>query len=76
MTPTLVVIRGNSGSGKTTAARETRRRFGRGAALVEQDYFRRVVLREHGGIGTDAVAPTFIDMCVRHLLDARPPARR
>jgi hypothetical protein len=35
---------------------------------VEQDYFRRVVLREHGGIGADAVAPTFIDMCVRHLL--------
>ncbi len=66
--PTLLVIRGNSASGKTTAARETRRRFGRGAALVEQDYFRRVVLREHGGTGTDAVAPGFIDMCVRHLL--------
>jgi uridine kinase len=31
----LVVIRGNSGSGKTTAAREARRRFGRGAGLVE-----------------------------------------
>lgn len=68
--PTLLVIRGNSASGKTTAAREARRRFGRGASLVEQDYFRRVVLREHGGIGGDAVAPGFIDVCVRHLLGA------
>jgi hypothetical protein len=68
--PTLLLIRGNSASGKTTAAREARRRFGRGASLVEQDYFRRVVLREHGGIGADAVAPGFIDVCVRHLLSA------
>ena len=65
---TLVVIRGNSGSGKTTAAREIRRRAGRGTALVELDYFRRVVLREHGGLGADAVAPGFIAMCVRALL--------
>lgn len=33
--PTLVVIRGNSGSGKTTTARELRRRYGRGCALIE-----------------------------------------
>ena len=33
--PTLVVIRGNSGSGKTSTAREVRRRYGRGVALVE-----------------------------------------
>jgi hypothetical protein len=37
---------------------------------LEQDYFRRVVLREHGGIGAEAVAPSFIDMCVRRLLGA------
>lgn len=30
--PTLVIIRGNSGSGKTTTAREVHHRFGRGAA--------------------------------------------
>jgi len=70
MTPTLVVIRGNSGSGKTTAAREVRCRYGRGAALIEQDHWRRVVLREHGGLGDDAVAPGFIDVSVRHLLGA------
>jgi predicted kinase len=67
VTPTLVVIRGNSGSGKTTTAREVRRRFGRGAALVEQDYLRRVVLREHGG---NPVAPAFIMGTVRAALDA------
>ena len=70
MTPALVVIRGNSGSGKTTAAREVRRRYGRGCALREQDYFRRVVLREHGGLGGEAVAPGFINVAVRHLLGA------
>jgi hypothetical protein len=32
--PTLVVIRGNSGSRKATAAREVRRRYGRGCALL------------------------------------------
>ena len=66
MAPTLVVIRGNSGSGKTTAGREVRRRYGRGCALIEQDYLRRIVLREHdiGGI-----APVFITTTARNALD-------
>ncbi|MFG1992138.1 AAA family ATPase [Actinoplanes sp. NPDC048988] len=64
----LVVIRGNSGSGKTSVAHEVRRRYGRGCALVEQDYLRRVVLREHGGDGTPAVAPAFITTVVRAAL--------
>jgi 2-phosphoglycerate kinase len=58
--PTLIVIRGNSGSGKTTAAHEVRWRYGRGCALVEQDYLRRIVLREHDIAGMGAVAPGFI----------------
>jgi predicted kinase len=66
--PTLVILRGNSGSGKTTTAREVRRRFGRGCALVEQDYLRRVVLREHGMDGVPAVAPGFIVTVVRAAL--------
>ena len=36
--PTLVIIRGNSGSGKSTIAAEVRRHYGRGCALIEQDY--------------------------------------
>jgi predicted kinase/NTP pyrophosphatase (non-canonical NTP hydrolase) len=66
--PTLVVIRGNSGSGKSTVAKEVRRRYGRGAALIEQDYLRRVVLREHGTNGTPTVAPGFITAMVRAAL--------
>ncbi|WP_432830675.1 AAA family ATPase [Dactylosporangium sp. CA-092794] len=67
---TLLIIRGNSGSGKTTTAREIRARYGRGCALIELDQFRRVVLREHGGLGDDAVAPGFIGMSARYLLGA------
>jgi hypothetical protein len=66
--PTLVILRGNSGGGKTTIAREVRRRFGRGIALIEQDYLRRVVLREHGSNGTPTVAPEFITTMVRAAL--------
>ncbi|MFI6078367.1 AAA family ATPase [Actinoplanes sp. NPDC051343] len=67
--PTLIVIRGNSGSGKTTAAHGVRRRYGRGCALVEQDYLRRIVLREHDVTDMGAVAPEFITGTVRNLLD-------
>ncbi|MFG1605994.1 AAA family ATPase [Actinoplanes sp. NPDC049265] len=65
--PTLVVIRGNSGSGKTTTAREVRSRYGRGCALVEQDQLRRILLREHDEPG--GVAPAFIVATVRTALD-------
>lgn len=68
MTPVLVIVRGNSGSGKTTAAREIRRRYGRGCALVEQDYLRRIILREHDDGNHDPVAPTFIASTVTTLL--------
>ena len=57
----LIVLRGNSGSGKSTVARELRRRHGRGCALVEQDYLRRTVLWEHdvaGGLAPHLIAST------------------
>lgn len=69
--PTLIVIRGNSGSGKTTTAREVRHRYGRGCALLEQDYLRRTVLREHDSSRTDPVAPAFITTTARTALDLR-----
>ena len=49
----LVVLRGNSGSGKSTTARTLRERLGRGTAWVEQDHLRRILLRERdvpGGV--------------------------
>lgn len=42
----LIIIRGNSGSGKSTVARDLQERLGYGTALIEQDYIRRKVLRE------------------------------
>ncbi|EWM65627.1 MULTISPECIES: AAA family ATPase [unclassified Micromonospora] len=63
----LVCIRGNSGSGKSSIARELRHRHGRGCALVEQDYLRRVVLRERDTPG--GVAPALIEQTVRFALD-------
>ena len=43
---TLVVIRGNSASGKSTIAARFRTRCGPGVAIVGQDHLRRVVLKE------------------------------
>ncbi|MEV0456619.1 kinase [Catellatospora methionotrophica] len=63
----LVVIRGNSGAGKSSIARAVRLAYGRGCALVEQDHLRRIILREHDGPG--GLAPDFIDATVRYLLD-------
>lgn len=63
----LVVLRGNSGSGKSTTARTLRERLGRGTAWVEQDHLRRILLREHdvpGGVNIG-----LIDLNVRYALD-------
>ncbi|MFE9308181.1 M15 family metallopeptidase [Streptomyces sp. NPDC006706] len=43
----LVVIRGNSASGKSSVAQGLRDRYGCGVAIVGQDVIRRNVLREH-----------------------------
>ncbi|MDG4759724.1 kinase [Micromonospora sp. WMMD710] len=63
----LVCVRGNSGSGKSSIARELRLRHGRGCALVEQDYLRRILLRERDRPG--GVAPALIGQTVRFALD-------
>ena len=48
----LVVLRGNSGSGKSAVARGVQGRFtSGGCALIEQDHFRRAVLREKDVVG-------------------------
>lgn len=62
----LVVLRGNSGSGKSTLATSLRERFESGAALVQQDYLRRVVLSERETATADNIA--LIDEITRFCL--------
>lgn len=62
----LVIVRGNSGSGKSTVASLVRQRAGRRCALIAQDHFRRIVLWEQdkaGGLICD-----YLEHNVRFLL--------
>ena len=51
----LIVLRGNSGSGKTTVAKELQKRFGRNTMLISQDVVRRDMLRVKDGETTEAL---------------------
>lgn len=51
----LIIIRGNSGSGKTTAAKELQRRLGQNTMLISQDVIRRDMLHVNDGIDTKAL---------------------
>ena len=65
----LVILRGNSGSGKSSVARALQRRRGRGhLAVVSQDVVRREVLWAHDRAGNPAIA--LMDLVARHSLDA------
>lgn len=64
----LIVLRGNSASGKTTLARELQVTMGRGTANIGQDHFRRVVLREHDVPEADNIE--LIAATARHCLAA------
>lgn len=64
----LVVLRGNSASGKSSVAAGIRERFGRGLALVGQDNLRRIVLRERDRPGGANIG--LIDTVARYSLDA------
>ncbi|MFH8238911.1 AAA family ATPase [Streptomyces sp. NPDC018321] len=64
----LVVLRGNSASGKSSVAAGVRDRFGRGLALVGQDNLRRTVLRERDRPGAANIG--LIELTARYALDA------
>lgn len=51
----LIILRGNSGSGKTTVAKELQIRFGRNTMLISQDSIRRDMLRVKDGKDTKAL---------------------
>ncbi|MDR4984257.1 hypothetical protein CN491_01175 [Bacillus cereus] len=48
---TLLILRGNSASGKTTIAKELQEYFGQGTLLVSQDVVRRDMLKVHDTMG-------------------------
>ena len=64
----LIVIRGNSASGKSTIAAAIREKYGRGLAVVSQDNIRRVVLREHDRPG--AVNIGLLGLTCRYAIDS------
>ena len=68
VSPVLIVLRGNSGSGKSSVARGLRERFGYGLAWVEQDHLRRVLLREHDIPHGNNIG--LIELNVRYALEA------
>ncbi|GMR68761.1 MULTISPECIES: kinase [Bacillus] len=48
---TLIILRGNSASGKTIIAKQLQEHFGQGTLLVSQDVVRRDMLRVHDTMG-------------------------
>ncbi|MFI0778555.1 kinase [Streptomyces sp. NPDC021212] len=67
LTTRLILLRGNSASGKSSVAAELRARYGRGLALVGQDTLRRDVLRERDV--PDGANIGLIDTVARYALD-------
>lgn len=53
--PKLIILRGNSGSGKTTVAKELQKRFGRNTMLISQDAVRRDMLNVKDGEKTETM---------------------
>lgn len=51
----LIILRGNSGSGKTTVAKELQNRFGSNTLLISQDVIRRDMLKVKDGENTPAI---------------------
>ena len=52
----LIILRGNSGSGKSTTAKLLQRKFGRGTLVIPQDIIRREMLWVKDEMGTKAIS--------------------
>lgn len=63
----LIVVRGNSGSGKSAIASGLRETYGRGIAIVGQDNLRRVVLRDRDVPGAPNIG--LIGMTARYAIE-------
>lgn len=51
----LIILRGNSGSGKSTTAIRLRRELGYGTMLIPQDMIRREIVRVHDEAGNPSI---------------------
>lgn len=51
----LIIIRGNSGSGKTSVSKALQEKFGENTMLISQDMIRREILYTKDGAGTKAL---------------------
>lgn len=63
----LIIIRGNSASGKTRVAHEIRKLYGYGVAIVSQDVLRRDILKQKDDPGNPAIG--LIDITARYALE-------
>jgi hypothetical protein len=63
----LIIVRGNSGAGKTSVATAVRRQLGRICAVVAQDVIRRTILRERDTPGGANIG--LISTVTRYALD-------
>lgn len=66
-TTRLIILRGNSASGKSSAARRIRENYGHGIAIVGQDVLRRDILHQKDDPGNPAIG--LMDLTVRYALD-------
>ena len=57
----IIILRGNSGSGKTTVARALQKKFGYNTMMISQDEIRRNVLWVKDGVDTKAL-PLMIEL--------------
>ena len=58
----LIILRGNSGSGKTTAAKALQKRFGPNTMLISHDMIRMQILHVWGKTGIEKSLPLMIEL--------------
>jgi predicted kinase len=70
--PVLIVIRGNSGSGKSTVAAALQRALGWPTAVLGQDHFRRIVYKERqdAGVADGMAHAALLEAAALHCLAA------